>query len=131
MKVKSRAIIYVNNKLVLIKRTKGNEEYYVFPGGSVEQGETNEEACIRELKEELGIEAVIDNLVFEYSDYIGNIKEVFYTCTIVGGNIESGVDEKFIKGTEKSVGYEIVYIDKNEAKILNVLPLTVRDKVLL
>ena len=130
MKTKSRAILYIDNKLVLIKRIKDDEVYYVFPGGSVEEGEDNEQACARELDEELGIKVTIDKLAFEFTDYVGNMKEVFYLCTLLGGNVGGGADKKFVPGSVESSGYEIVYVEKEEAKKLNLLPLTVRDRVL-
>ena len=42
-------------KLLLIKRKKGNDPYYILPGGGVESGETPKQTAIREVKEELGI----------------------------------------------------------------------------
>jgi 8-oxo-dGTP pyrophosphatase MutT (NUDIX family) len=130
MKTKSRAIIWIEDKLVLIKREKGNQVYYVFPGGSVEQGENDKEACIRELDEELGICVTIQNPVFEFTDYINNVREIFYNCTWVSGDIGSGADKKFTPGSVESSGYSIVYIPKAELGNLNLLPLTVRDKII-
>ena len=53
------AIIIKDNKLLLLKR---NEEPFKncwdLPGGFLEQGETPEEAVVRELKEELGISRI-------------------------------------------------------------------------
>ena len=56
MKVGSRGVIIVNNKVVLIHRKKKNadgsiREFYVVPGGKVEEGETLEEAVVREVQE--------------------------------------------------------------------------------
>jgi len=50
----------VTQEIVLIKRIKPNDTYWVIPGGEVEFGETLEKAAIREFKEELEIE--IDNI---------------------------------------------------------------------
>lgn len=51
-------IVIVGNEILLLKRSK-NEKYsplvWCLPSGSVDDNETNEEACIRELKEETGI----------------------------------------------------------------------------
>lgn len=48
------AWIYVKEKKVLCTRSKGKEKYYS-PGGKREQGETDEETLIREVKEEVSV----------------------------------------------------------------------------
>lgn len=40
------------NHILLMHRVNNGREYWVFPGGSIEVGETPEEAVLRELKEE-------------------------------------------------------------------------------
>lgn len=54
------AIISVNQKILCVQRGKGKHPYldykYEFPGGKVEPGETEEQAIIREIKEELDLE---------------------------------------------------------------------------
>lgn len=48
----SLLFISPNDKILLIKRIKGNRKYWVFPGGGVELGESLESAVSREAYEE-------------------------------------------------------------------------------
>lgn len=61
-RVSARAIILRDDKILVFKRKRfdveegGFLEYYSIPGGGVEMGESVEDACVRELKEEMGID---------------------------------------------------------------------------
>ena len=60
-------IIIKDNKILLIWRIKNGQEYFVFPGGSVEEGESIRNAVVREMKEEFSIDIIIDRLMFKIS----------------------------------------------------------------
>ena len=53
----SAAIIIQDKKLLLVKQK--NRDYWTPPGGLVDKGETFEEACLRETKEEIGVGVAI------------------------------------------------------------------------
>ncbi|HUA12912.1 MAG TPA: NUDIX domain-containing protein [Candidatus Sulfotelmatobacter sp.] len=47
--------IIIRNRKLLVERSKG-KEFFIAPGGSIESGETAEQALVRELKEEFRID---------------------------------------------------------------------------
>lgn len=49
------AWIYIKDRKILSTRSKGKDAWYI-PGGKRETGETDEEALIREVKEELSVD---------------------------------------------------------------------------
>jgi 8-oxo-dGTP diphosphatase len=60
----ARAIVISDGKLLVMKRDKFGEKYYTLVGGRVDQRETGEQAAIREVKEETGLDAINLRLVF-------------------------------------------------------------------
>tara|TARA_Y200000002_G_scaffold329756_1_gene294047 strand:- start:1863 stop:2258 length:396 start_codon:yes stop_codon:yes gene_type:complete len=71
------AIIKVRNKFLCCQRSKNKYNYlsrkFEFPGGKVEKNETKEEALIREIKEELCLDVLIDKFFttinYSYPDF--------------------------------------------------------------
>jgi 8-oxo-dGTP pyrophosphatase MutT (NUDIX family) len=53
--------IYIENKKLLAVRSRGKDAFYM-PGGKREPGETDEQALIREVKEEISIAIVPGSL---------------------------------------------------------------------
>ena len=63
---RSSAIIISKRHILLIHRIRAAREYYVFPGGHIEEGETAEAACIREVLEETGLTTAWMEYAFDY-----------------------------------------------------------------
>lgn len=105
-----RGIIEKNNKIAVIFRRKENNdkiiEYYVIPGGGVEDGENLEEALKRELREELNIEVNVKNLAFKTENE--NRIEYFYNCEYLSGSFELNGEE--IERNCKENYYEPTFI---------------------
>lgn len=57
-----KGIVVLDNKILLLKRVKPSTDglgFWELPGGGLEYGETPNQALIRELKEETGLDIVI------------------------------------------------------------------------
>ena len=60
------AIIKKDNKILATQRGYGEfEGLWEFPGGKIEEGETKEEALIREIKEELNADIKVDEFALD------------------------------------------------------------------
>nr|WP_239454166.1 NUDIX domain-containing protein [Bacillus suaedaesalsae] len=111
------AVIIQNGKVALIKRTKSEEVYYVFPGGGVEEGESPEEATIREVKEELGVR--IENKYLLATVQFQGI-QYFYVADITSGIFGTGEGEEF---SDPSRGrYEPTWVEITALSSLEVKP---------
>ncbi len=96
------AIILIDDKLLLIQR--GNDPfkgYYALPGGFVGYGERVEDAVEREVKEETGLDAEVQELMGVYSapdrDPRGHTISVVFHLEVIGGELKAGDDAVGVK----------------------------------
>lgn len=64
MGLAARAIIIEDNKVLVMYRNKGGSQYFTLIGGKVDEGESSEEALVREVREETGLEVIALQQVF-------------------------------------------------------------------
>lgn len=86
-KTATAIILYPENKILLILRdTVPFKGYWALPGGRLDPGETIEQTCIREIKEETGLEVTIVRKIGEYHEP-GQEDDIIYdyypTCFLV------------------------------------------------
>lgn len=84
------AIICDGDKIFVTQRGYGDwKDYWEFPGGKIEPGETPEEALHREIREELDAEIVIGDragvVEYDYPDF--HLSMDCYYATLAGGEL--------------------------------------------
>lgn len=94
MRVRAGIVLIQDNKVALIERHRAGIDYFVFPGGGVDEGETPEQAALREAREELGIEVVIRGKLVEIQ-YGRTSRQVYYWVEQVGGTFGTGTGEEY------------------------------------
>ena len=86
------AIIFKQNKLLITQLDENSDHsyYWEFPGGKIENGESEEECIIREIQEELNIQIEIRKIMFPVHHNYGfkEIELIPFLCEIKSGNIE-------------------------------------------
>lgn len=118
--IRAVAVIVKNNKVALIHRKKEGKDYWVFPGGGVEEGETPEEAVIREVHEELSLASKVERLLFSVESYPGGNKDPYFLCSVDSDEIKLGGPEKQ-RQSEKD-WYSPQWVEFEKVRNLNLLP---------
>ena len=93
------AIIEKKNKIVLVKRgIEPFKEKLALPGGHVNYGETVEDAIVREVKEETGLNIKLIDILGVYSspkrDPRGQRVSTVFISKIISGKLKADTDAK-------------------------------------
>ncbi len=83
--------IIKDGNVLLLHRRKNSAEYYAVPGGGREEGETEAETAVREIKEETGLDIVLGDKVSSLT--VDGSKQEFYVAQSFEGEVKLGVPE--------------------------------------
>ncbi|MBA4319539.1 MAG: DNA mismatch repair protein MutT [Flavobacterium sp.] len=132
MQKRVRGILINDRTIVIIKRVKKYETYYVFPGGGVKKDEDLIQALKREIKEELGVDADVEKLLIEKRFDKSGVDQIeyFYLCKITGGPLGTGDGPEYQAENKYEGTHEPIQLPISDIKDLNLLPLDVKNLVL-
>ena len=80
--------------LIRVKQISTDHEFWVIPGGGIEDSETEEECIIREIKEETNLKVVVNKLIFDEPGPKGDEYQRLKTflCTPISGEASPGYE---------------------------------------
>jgi mutator protein MutT len=97
MRIRAAAILVEDHQVALIERHRPGRHYFSFPGGSVDKGETPEQAVVREMEEETGLQIAVKQKLAQIV-FQGKSEE-FFLVERLGGEYGTGTGEEYQERT--------------------------------
>ena len=120
-------IILKDDEILLMHRVKNGDEYWVFPGGGLEDTDSSpEKGLIRELIEETTLTVTIKKLLYKH-DYTTS-DGLYYFCDYVSGipSLGDSIELERMKAGKTDL-YEPAWYPTSALSSLLVYPLEIRD----
>jgi len=93
-------LVHEGKVVAILRRNEPFRGMPALPGGFIELGERAEEAVVREVREETGLETRVVRLVGVYSDPArdprGHVVSIAYEVERVGGALKAGTDAEAV-----------------------------------
>lgn len=113
-----RGVIHYQNKILMVQTNRGD---YKFPGGGLEEGETEKETLLREITEETGYtdihigvkigETFEQNIDTEDPESYFQMKSCYYECWLMSDKRAPGVQDDY----EEKLGFRGIFVTVEEA----------------
>ena len=107
-----------NGEILLIKSPRRGWEY---PGGMVEPGETFQEALIREIKEETGVDAEIIGFIGLCKNVEKDVVNIDFVCKYIGGELTTSNESSDVKWVQREKALDMVTFPLTRKRLENML----------
>lgn len=100
IRIRVAAILIREDQILLIQHQKEGKKYWLLPGGGVIFGEDLKTALKREIKEELGINVVVNDLIHSSDsipkDHKRHIVNLYFSCDFLSGKYKLAEEERLV-----------------------------------
>ncbi|MEV8378003.1 NUDIX domain-containing protein [Kribbella sp. NPDC056861] len=122
--IRAGVVLLGADGIAAIERVRDGMTYYTLPGGGVEDGESPQEAAIRETHEELGLIVRVDGLVAAV--HFRGSTQYYYRAEVLGGEFGTGAGEELSSPADSKAGsYKAVWIEPRQLAVLDVRPASI------
>lgn len=128
VKIRANVLIKDKGKILLMHRIKNGIEYFVLPGGGVEDGESVVDAAIREAKEETGLDVTIDRELWKYHNAADGREHFYYLVIKYSGRLKLAGPE--IGRVSEANKYFLEWHDLRKLNDVKFFPEEIKTKVL-
>ncbi len=128
--VRAVAILINEDEIMLIHRSRNGKEFWVLPGGGVEEKEKVENAVVREVEEETSVKCEIVKLLYTYI-YPGlGHKQYYYLCKHISGEPKLGDFNEMQTMKDEDQTYEPVWVRIEDLPNKLLYPLEIREWII-
>ena len=120
-RIRATAVVVKEGKLLMIHRINHGEEYWVLPGGKVDEGETFEQAVIRELDEETSIQGEVEKEILNFVDS-KNDRQVLFSIKYISGEPALRPDSEEANSADSEQSYKPEWVEIDKVSGLSIYP---------
>lgn len=126
--VRCAGIVKKSERFLIVKSNYEGEEFWIFPGGGLEPGESLKECVKREVFEETGVNVRVDKLIF-LDESVSNGKTMVhfnFLCIPISGEAKTGKDPEKAENVIKEAKYVSI---KEIMNLDNFIPAKMKEKL--